>query len=550
MMLSERDTVPASGTAGAVPEVLFVHVPKRSGWYKPLDEMMSINYIPMGVFGLCDLVNKNGITAKIRHLGLELILGTGFSVVEYVRTNHIRVVAISLHWHYQAYDVIETARRIKSASPETVIVLGGFTASIFSREILVSYEWVDCIIAGDGERGMVELARVVCRDRGGYDAVANCVFRKNGEIIDNGISSLTDVNALADIDFANLSYLEHYTEYRDYFKLPMLWSINATVKENRRRQVGGAASVFPLMTGRGCNFDCSFCGGGARAQKKICNREKAAFLPVAKVADTIEQAVGFGYESFLVCFDPDPSDSGYYRELFGEIRRRGIRCGMGFESWGLPDDPFIAAFAETFIREKSYIALSPESASEEIRQRNKGYFYTNDELFAVMELTAEFRIPVLIYLTTGLPGEMRKHLEMNRIFARRLRRNYAHLVSVIMVPVQLEPPSPMYETPEEFNITTFRKRFADFYEHHRRTDSNPFTHLGYLSHAYRDINGDTAAFDALVKDERCRNYCSIPVKLFGRWNIPWLSRLLCTMMHRRWLRKGFGRPTMERQTFR
>jgi hypothetical protein len=62
------------------------------------------------VFGLCDLVNKNGITAKIIHLGLEMIMDKNFSIVEYLRENRVKLVAMSLHWHYQAYDKFRNAR--------------------------------------------------------------------------------------------------------------------------------------------------------------------------------------------------------------------------------------------------------------------------------------------------------------------------------------------------------------------------------------------------------------------------------------------------------
>ena len=139
---------------------------------------------------------------------------------------------------------------------------------------------------------------------------------------------------------------------------------------------------------------------------------------------------------------------------------------------------------------------------------------------------------------------------MNREFVDKLRNTYRHLLSVIMVPVQLEPASPLFETPERYEVSTFRSTFADFYECHAKKDKNPFTDLGYLPHSYGRAPEEQSAFNALVNDERCRRYCSIPFKLFGRWYVPWVSRLLCNLMHRRWIRKGFGRPPAERPTFR
>jgi radical SAM superfamily enzyme YgiQ (UPF0313 family) len=547
-MTMERHDVSATDSSTTIPEVLFVHVPKRSSYYKPLDEFMFINYIPMGVFGLCDLVNKAGIPSRIKHLGLELILDETFSIVNFLRHSGVKLVAMSLHWHYQAYDVIEVARKIKDAIPEMVIVLGGFTASIFPREILDSFPFVDCIIAGDGEKGIVELARVVCRS-GVYASVANGIYRSNGQIVDNGITYLADYTELSHVDYANLSYLDHYLQYRDFFKMPLFWSLNLSIEKNRRKQISGASTTFPLMVGRGCNYNCSFCGGGAKAQKRICTRDKAVFMPVDHVVDTMEQALRFGYESFIVCFDPDPADSSYFVKLFAEVRRRNLSCGMGFESWGIPTRAFIEAFAGTFTKDSSYIALSPETASEEQRKKHKGYFYSNRELFNCMEIIEAHSVPSIVYFTAGLPGATSEIFRQNRLFAQQLRKRFKHLLTISMVPIQLEPPSPMFENPGEFNITSYRTSFTDFYTYHQKPESNPYTDLGYVAHSFGKAAGHPDTFNGIIQQQRCNQFCIIPVKLFGRFYLPWLSRLLCTLLHKGWTRRGFGRAPAVRKTF-
>ncbi len=530
-------------------EFIFVHVPKLSSYYKPFDQFMFINYIPMGVFALCDILNKNKIPARIKHLGLEYIKNKDFSIVEYIKANKIKAVALSLHWHYQSYDVMEVAKKIKAASKETRIILGGFTASIFSDEIMRDYEYIDFIIAGDGEKGILELARTLKEDQNDFSEVPNCLYRKNGKVINNGITYLADYNELKNIEYANLSYMDYHQEYMEYFKLPLFWSLNSSIQENMAKKISGATTTFPLMVGRGCMVNCSFCGGGKDAQIKICKRERPVYRPVSQVVDTMEQAISYGYESFIICFDPNPKDDHYYIEMFAEIRKRKISCGMGFESWGLPTKRFVADFGKTFIKEKSYIALSPETFSEAVRKLNKGFFYTNEEMYTVMQQMKEDKIPILIYLTIGLPGETSKDIDNNVQFSKSLQKRFKELLSIIMVPVQLEPGSPLFENPEKYNAVTERKCFRDFYEYHQKPESNPYSYLGYATEALQEAACDIEKFNEFILNKRCQHFCMIQLKLFGKFQIPAFSKLVCELSHKRWQRNGYGKPPLERATF-
>jgi radical SAM superfamily enzyme YgiQ (UPF0313 family) len=531
-------------------DFLFVHVPKFSNYYKPWDEFMFINYIPMGVFAMCDKLNQHGISAKIVHLGLEYLADKSFSIAAYIKAKQIKAVGLSLHWHYQAYDVIEIAKKIKAAAQETKIILGGMTASYFAREIMENYSCLDFIIAGDGERGLLELVNLL---KGGfnkdYSQVANCLYRKDGKVIANGITYTADATDISSMDYANLSYLQRYQEYRDYFKLPSFWQLNTTIEENLKIKIGGPVSTFPLMVGRGCTVNCSFCGGGRQAQYKICKREKPVFLPVGKVIANMEQALSYGYKSFIISFDPYPADDSYYVRLCEEIRKRKIVCGMGFESWGLPTHRLIQEFGKTFQKNISYIALSPETASEKLRRTNKGFFYTNDELYQTMERLEAEEVSMMIYMTIGLAGETSRDMDNNYLFIKKLKKRFKFLSHVHVLPVQLEPGSPLFDNPENFNAVTERKTFQDYYNYHQKPDSSPYGYLGYATKALQEAHGDISQYNSFIFNKRCRRYCIIPARVFGRISSVAFSRLICRQIHKRWLRAGYGRPRTERQTF-
>jgi len=528
-------------------DFLFLHVPKLSSYYKPVDDFMFINFIPMGVFALCDTLNKNGINSCIKHMGLERILDSSFSVTRWIKENKIKVVGMSLHWHYQSFDVIDLAGKIKKENPETIIVLGGLTASRFSREILETFNEIDAVISGDADISITPFAEAALKGGSDFSAVPNCIWRSRSSIVDNGISFVAESSDLDSLDFANLQLLHHYEKYRDCIRIPMLWMNNADFNENMKRKVG-AKKLFPLFIGRGCVVNCTFCGGGSNAQKKLCNRDKTVFRSVMSVADTMEKAIGYGYNGFILCFDPAPDDDSYYLQLMAEIRKRNLKCGFSFETWGLPTKEFIDSFSRTFILKDSYLGLSPETGSEEIRKKNKGIYYTNKQLFETLEFMSAKKVPAIIYLTMGLPDETLSQVKETSDFARRIRKRFSKILAgVFCFPVQIEPASQIFEAPDKYGIISNRSNFMDFYNSHKKvyTGSSSFTGFEYAS---KSISNNVDEFTGVLLKERCKNYCLFTPRIFGI-ELGFMSKFICSRMHARWKSKGCGMPAEVRKTF-
>jgi radical SAM superfamily enzyme YgiQ (UPF0313 family) len=141
-----------TGAMTDVIDMLFIHVPKFSSYYKPYGEYMTINLLPMGTWALADLTAQHGYKTEVLHLGLEWIERGTFSPLNYLKGRDVKVMAIPLHWHQQSYDVMRVGDEIKREKPGTYIVLGGYTASFFHQEILSSFPQVDAVIRGDAER--------------------------------------------------------------------------------------------------------------------------------------------------------------------------------------------------------------------------------------------------------------------------------------------------------------------------------------------------------------------------------------------------------------
>ncbi|MCD6561559.1 MAG: radical SAM protein [Deltaproteobacteria bacterium] len=511
-------------------DLLFIHVPGFSSFSRPYGECMTINLLPMGTWSLADLSVRNGYKTKILHLGLAWIKNGVFSPLSFLKEKKPLVVAIPLHWHQQSYDVMKVAGEIKRYSPDIFIVLGGYTASFFSRDIMASFSQIDAIIRGDAEAPLTALMASIKNGKE-LKAVPNLIWRERDEIRENPISFVANESDLDASSFANLDLLLDSSDYVHYMGMPFVWAKGLSKEKNRRYFHLGPA-IFPLNIGRGCSGNCTWCGGGNRAQYLVNGRRSVVFRTHSKVADTVSEAVESGYEMIHIAFDPGKEGERYYLELFPLLRMRGLRVKCYFESFSIPSETFLKAFAATFDLNGSIIALSPESGDERIRRRNKSFSFSNDALMKTISRAEKLGIRVDIFFAMGIPGEKFKDLAKTYSLRKEIKRRFKNIGRTWTSPISIEPAAPWYMNPEEFGIVSLRNSFEDFFRAGAGSGG-----IGYYIPDYLG-NGkllDRFGFERLLKRTRCRHHCSFhpnPAKSSS----PFRGRIYCRYM--RWIVGG------------
>ena len=105
----------------------------------------------MGVFAIADYLEREGFSVKIINYPLERYINPQWSLTEYLRTIEFNICAIDLHWIHNSFGAIHVVREVKKVNPNAKIVLGGYSASYYHKELLKYYKGIDCIIKGDGE---------------------------------------------------------------------------------------------------------------------------------------------------------------------------------------------------------------------------------------------------------------------------------------------------------------------------------------------------------------------------------------------------------------
>lgn len=504
-------------------DVLFVHVPKFQNYYRPIGEYIWINYMPMGLLALADLLDGEGYDTEIIHLSVEWMEDRSFSLIDYIAKKAPKVVALPLHWHHQAYEVMEYGRRIKDTFPEVFLLLGGFTASFFYREIMRDFPWVDAIIRGEGEIPLLQLADAIMK-RGNLAKVPNLLWRKGEVVIENPLDYVASQEILDGLCFTNFSLLKNHQTYINWILLPFY--VKGVSKEKNRLFYSLKTPLFQLPVGRGCPVNCTWCGGGMAAQRLIAGRQTVIFRDIEKVMVSIREALDGGYETMHVAFDPYPHSPDYYLKLFARIREERVNVEFFFESFGLPSEKFIDAFAQTF-GSRSLLALSPESGSEEVRRRNKGYSYTNQELWECLEHTGKKGVNVDLFFSLGLPYEREEDLEETSGLIARVRREFSHVQGIRTFSIEMEPGAPWQLHPEKFGVRTNLLTFSDFYNYHK-VEKEGFGVFGYyIPGFFPDLGEDTGGeFQRRLQRIKCRRFCFIHPNA-RKSSSPFWGRMLC-----------------------
>ncbi len=505
-----------------------VHAPKLRDDFGPLGPSSSVNCMAVGLPALGGVLADAGHDVELVHLGVEQAEDPDFEVARHCADRGVDLVGLSLHWHPQTWESIQSARAIKAANPGAFLVLGGFTASLFHDEILAAVPEIDGVIRGDGERPLALLAEAL--DRGGPLAdVPNLTWRAPEGLRDNPLSYAADGATLSRLPYERLDLLRHRDRYiRDWCGPHYLphgrrarW-----VMRGAQHLFGSSRRYFVLPVGRGCVFDCSWCGGGRTAHGLHSGRKRYVRASSERVAELIGQAMDLGFRGVHACFDPTPDDPRYWLRVFERVRSAGLRPEILFESYRLPHPDLVQGLAETFRRPT--IAVSPDSADEDVRKKARGMFLSNDALLETVRTCDAAGVDLVLFFTSNLPWEAddggRRARELAvacQAAAKRIR------VGIRAFSIELEPGSPWSQDPGRFGIELGRTAFVDYLEAHRPGAEGPETGLGFTVIGQGHAAPAEPRFAQPCR-ETCQDLCPLPPN--PRWG-PVTCSLLRKVVH-------------------
>ena len=496
-------------------DLLFLHVPKFNNYYKPIGRFEFIELPPIGLLGLADLLYKRGHSTKIVHMGVERQRAGRIDIEKIIATHNPAIIGLDLHWHFQAFDVIETAKAIKRAHPEIAVLLGGFTASTFADEILRTFECVDFVIRGDAEVPLLELLRHHSSDRD-YRQVPNLAYR-NWSVKMNAMSYVADQEMIESLCYTNFSLMQDYRSFVDSFSRYI--TLNDLSPAMQRTLLHWKKS-YPVMVGRGCMYECSYCGGSKTAQRAINNRNCVIVRSVEGVLESLQDLQKLGFEFANIPFDamPPAQADEFYVPLFKGVAERNIALGMEVERYSLPTAEFLHAFRGMPKSDESFVTLTAHCHNEDLRRRNRLFRFSNEELEACLELMGEHGVKCMLFFTSGLPFETPDDMLATARYQQELLKRF-QLLHCKNSMIEIEPCSGIARESAHFQVIPHRMTFVDYYWYHSQPANNHFMELGY-DRVGSPNQAEAAKFF-------CKHFCAH----FRTGRIPpAASRSLCTAL--------------------
>jgi radical SAM superfamily enzyme YgiQ (UPF0313 family) len=499
------------GVSDARPEsldVLLMHVPKFRNYYAPIGKFSFILCPPIGLLGLAHFLTQKGHPTRIVHLGVEKHLHWPLDFYRILDENRAPLVGIDLHWHFQSWDAIETAREIKRIYPGVRVVLGGFTASQFADEILRDFPFIDFIIRGDAEIPLLGLIRSL-KSSGDYRSIQNLSWRDVSGVVHNPTVYVADDNMLESMCFTDFSLMKDHECFIESFSR----YIHLTGRSERLQRLMFAKSrAYPVYIGRGCVHDCSYCGGSREAHVIIGGRERVALRSVDAIVSSIRDLDRYGFDCACLPLDSFPlaAADDTYVSIFEKVIDLKLSINVEVERYFLPSARFIQSFSRLPGRD-SFLTISPHTQNEELRKSNSLYRYSNAALEECLDLLESHGVNSLVCFTCGLPFETRKDLEDMAVYQRRLRSKFKK-VRLKTSMIEIEPGSPMSRMPERYGLELKRKSFGDYYRYHSEPGNNHWLAMGYRRHGCLEHKPLRSFF--------CRNFCE-------RFGANWTAPVLC-----------------------
>lgn len=230
-------------------------------------ERSSSNIFPLGLAYIAGSLEAAGMAVSVADMVTDRITIDGLRQLLRRKRPDVVGVAVTTVAFCRAREV---ARAVKEELPGTLVVLGGVHVTVDWRQTIQEGA-VDVAVIGEGEETMVELVKAH-RSGQPFDGIQGIAFRRGGEVVTTPRRPFV----------------------RDLDTLPM----PAVHPFSPPGRLHDRYDVYPVCSGRGCTYACSFCAAGA-----LSGRAYRTCSPERVVAEMKLVARDFGVNHFFIVDD-------------------------------------------------------------------------------------------------------------------------------------------------------------------------------------------------------------------------------------------------------
>ncbi|MGB9854255.1 MAG: B12-binding domain-containing radical SAM protein [Candidatus Bathyarchaeales archaeon] len=340
-------------------------------------------YLPIGLTYLAAVLEKNSYEFKVIDCAA---LGMDHKKLEGELASFQPDVVGITSMTPTAHSALLSAQIAKNACPESLVILGGPHAHFMDKKILFQEKAVDFIVRGEGEQTLLELLQCIS-SHCDPQKIMGITFRKDENIVRTPDRPF--IEELDELPFPAYHYFP-LKRYRLFGKM-----------------------IFPIITSRGCPFQCSFCVTSRMFGKKFRSRKPEN---VAKELEWLINNYGAGAVSFYD--DTLTLDKNRIIKLFEEIKRRRIDIPWDCQTRvDQVSEEILKGMKEANCQQ---VLFGVESGSQKILSlMKKGTTVEQNE--KAIKLAKEAGLFVAISVIIGYPGETSETLEQTFNFIKKVK---------------------------------------------------------------------------------------------------------------------------------
>ncbi|MGQ9474758.1 MAG: TIGR04190 family B12-binding domain/radical SAM domain protein [Actinomycetota bacterium] len=439
------------------PELVLLHPPSVYDFRKitavpsPISDLVpstpAFELYPIGFTFLGEYLERNGVNTRIVNLAQRMLEDEGFNVPSFLSRLRPRAFGLDFHWLTHAHGVLEVSRMLKEIHPDIPVIVGGYSATFFHREIL-EYPQIDYVIRGDSAEEPLLKTMEALRGNGSLEDIPNLTYRgRDGTIREN---DLTYVPASLEYLGDNYRYvIRSVFKYRDWKSPRAFWN-------------WWRYPVTMVLTCRGCTRDCGFCGGSSTAMLEICARRQPAFRPPEKVASDVWFISRFTTAPIFLVGDLLQAGWDYAMATIDLMSQVDPKNQMVFELFSPAPREFLERLGSSF--DSFNLQISPDSHDPEIREL-LGKDYSNEELERNIAWALEAGCKKLdVFFMIGLPGQTRDSVMETVEYCAHLMRQFGPRLNPFIGPLApfIDPGCPFFREPNKYGIRLIHRTLEDY----------------------------------------------------------------------------------------
>jgi len=402
---------------------------------------------PIGFTYLGEYLERRGINVRVVNLAQRMLEDHRFDVPRFLSRLEPAAFGIDLHWLTHAQGALEVARLVKEIHPSRPVIMGGYSATYFHRE-LVSYPFVDYVLRGDSsEEPLLRLMEAI-KGGGTVSDIPNLTFRgPGGTVIENPLSYLP-----ASLEYLGDNYrymIRSALKYGDWKSLRAFWN-------------WWRYPVTMVLTCRGCTRECAFCGGSRSALLRLCGRERPAFRSPERIAYDVELISRFTTAPIFVVGDLLQGGTEYALRTLELLSHVDLRNHLVLELFSPAPRDYFERVASSF--DNFDFQISPETHDEGIREVI-GKPYGNEELERCITWALEGGCDKFdVFFMIGLPGQDRDSVMETVEYCGELLRRFGPRVNPCIGPLApfIDPECAYHHHPERYGYRIIHRTLEEF----------------------------------------------------------------------------------------